>query len=106
MPLYSYTCERCGEFEDWRSMSQWDEPAVCGHCGSSAPRAVSAPNLATMPRNTRIAHARNETAAHEPQVVRKKTHTHDANAHPHRHGGHAHRHARSHGHGRPWMIGH
>ncbi|MDX1423939.1 MAG: FmdB family zinc ribbon protein [Kiloniellales bacterium] len=102
MPLYSYICETCGEFEGWQSMSQSLEPVGCDRCGNLAPRALSAPYLAAMPGNARIAHARNEKAAHEPQVVKKKSHSHDGHAHPHRHGGHG----CSHGHGRPWMIGH
>jgi len=108
MPLYSYICESCGEFEDWQSMALSCEPAVCGQCGSLARRGVAAPRLVTMASNTRIAHDRNEKAAHEPPVVRKENHKHDGDSHPHRHGGHgcSHGHSHSHGHGRPWMIGH
>ena len=39
MPLYSYICETCGEFEGWQSMSQSLEPVGCDRCGNLAPRA-------------------------------------------------------------------
>jgi len=104
MPIYAYDCEGCGSFTDWQSMSQAAEPAACPQCASLAPRTVSAPFIANMNPNNRIAHQRNEKSAHEPQEVVGKQghHGHKGHSHPHRHGTHGH----SHGHGRPWMIGH
>ena len=106
MPVYSYDCTRCGEFEDWRSMSEASDPSACPDCGALAPRAISAPNLATMPRNNRIAHERNEKSADEPRVMSREQHqrmgrtrSHDH----HHHNGKAHAHRSN---GRPWMVGH
>ena len=106
MPLYDYACDRCGPFSDWRPMREAADPADCPGCGGTAPRMVSAPFVARMNPHDRVAHQRNEKSAHEPGVVRKKTHDRDPDAHPHRHGGHAHGLGHSHGRGRPWMIGH
>ena len=108
MPLYSYDCTHCGEFEDWRSMSEAGDPSTCPDCGDLAPRAVSAPNLATTPRNNRVAHERNEKSAHEPRFVSKeeqKATGRKRSGHDHHHHGHGHSHAHG-SSGRPWMIGH
>jgi len=104
MPLYDYHCSRCGDFRAWRRMSEAGDPADCPTCDASASRAVVAPNLALMNPHNRIAHQRNETSAHEPQVVSRPRQVDHAHRHNHGHGQHHH-----HGHGvgsRPWMIGH
>ena len=42
MPLYEYTCPKCGlKFEKLRSMSQCDQDMECPHCHSSATRVLS-----------------------------------------------------------------
>ncbi|WP_299627010.1 zinc ribbon domain-containing protein [Pelagibius sp.] len=108
MPLYNYDCAQCGEFDDWRSMSEASEPSVCPDCGDLAPRAVSAPNLAMMPRHNRIAHERNEKSAHEPRFMSKAEQQaigRKRSGHDHHHHGHGHGHAHG-SSGRPWMIGH
>lgn len=105
MPLYSYDCESCGPFTDWRSMSEAAAPVDCPNCQAPAPRAVSSPFLANMDPGNRIAHQRNEKSAHEPRIEAREKGGHSAHKghkHPHRHGCGGH----SHGHGRPWMIGH
>ena len=114
MPLYDYACERCGEFRDWRSMSQCSDPAICPVCGGVAPRIVSAPYIANMNPNSRIAHQRNEKSADAPEVMNGKEmdrlgakRAGARGGHDHAHGHHGHAHRRGHGHsGRPWMIGH
>lgn len=112
MPLYNFTCESCGEFTEWRQMSCCGDPVACPECGNLAPRAVSAPFIRNMPRNTRIAHERNEKSAHEPRVMsraeldkigRKRSEAPGHHHRGHHHGGqHHHQHRSS----RPWMIGH
>jgi putative FmdB family regulatory protein len=120
VPLYTYVCDACGEFSDWQSMSRSQEPTPCPHCGESAARAVCAPSLALMPQSNRIAHSRNERAAHEPMVMSRKQ-LHGSGRKrvglPGCHHGRGHGHGRSHDHShhgglqvhrsdRPWMIGH
>ncbi|MBW7851641.1 MAG: zinc ribbon domain-containing protein [Rhodospirillales bacterium] len=114
MPLYDYECPVCGPFREWRAMSASAEPAPCPTCAREAARSVSVPMLAMLPRNTRIAHERNERSAHEPRVMRREDLPAEPGHHHHHHGGrvdeerrrkqfgHVHE-ARSH---RPWMVGH
>src|SRR5271154_3885945 len=83
MPLYPYTCKRCGDFQTWRSMSACDRPAACPRCGMLSRRAVAAPIILGMDPNMRKAHMRNEKSAHEPRVVRKES-SHHGHAHGHR----------------------
>ena len=84
----------------------------CPDCGKPAPRGISAPFIANMDPNNRIAHQRNEKSANEPRVAFGQP------------GGHRHRHGHDHGHNhgarrntglgeglhnthsRPWSIGH
>jgi putative FmdB family regulatory protein len=105
MPLYPYTCDSCGDFQDWQSMTACDQPAACPRCGTMSRRAVTAPTILGMDARIRNAHMRNEKSAHEPRVVRAddwKPHGH----HPHAHGatdGHG---SQRHQSSRPWMIGH
>ncbi len=109
MPLYDYSCEHCGPFRAWHSMSKCQAPSDCPTCGDLGPRAVTAPFIADMNPNSRVAHQRNEKSADEPQVMshgrlndlgskRSRAPGH----HHHGHGGHGHPHHS----GRPWMIGH
>ncbi len=99
MPIYEYNCSECGPFTELRRMDECAMPAPCPSCQSDAPRIVSAPRLAIMGRNNRIAWERNEKSAHEPRHA--KSHQHD---HGH---AHEHKHVHKHSHrGRPWMLGH
>lgn len=68
MPNYEYECQTCGTFTEFRPISQRDLPACCAICDASAPRAVSAPNLAVMSPLHRMAASRNERSQHEPRV--------------------------------------
>lgn len=110
MPLYNYTCDQCGPFEQWQSMSQSSAPNNCIQCGASSERAVSTPALALMPATQRLAHSRNEKSADRPEVVNKPKNITAEQGHGKSTGcGHTHQHhAHSHDHGpsRPWMIGH
>lgn len=101
MPLYNYACKDCGPFSDWRSMSQAADPASCPGCDGLAPRTISAPFLANMDPNNRVAHQRNEKGAHEPQMAsRKQLDRQGGKPGIHSHAGHKHPATR------PWMIGH
>lgn len=72
MPLYTYSCDACGPFEDWNSMSEAGQSACCPECAATAPRAVSMPRLSTMNGTLRRALARSEGTASEPKVVSRE----------------------------------
>lgn len=97
MPLYDYTCVRCGDFREWRSLAESADAVPCPSCALPAPRAVSAPYLRRLDRGTRIAHEHNERSAHEPRVVRREA------LESGRYGRRRHSHSTAR---RPWMIGH
>jgi putative FmdB family regulatory protein len=105
MPLYDYHCESCGPFRRFRSIAERAAPLDCEECGAPAARTLTAPQLNLMSGNNRIAEARNEKSAHEPDVVAmvgqgsKPDPVPKKPAAAHRHAGHAHAH-------RPWMLGH
>jgi putative FmdB family regulatory protein len=68
MPTYDYACADCGGFDAFRSLAQRNDPAVCPDCGADSPRVfVSAPRLACLSGDTRVAMDRNEKARHEPR---------------------------------------
>lgn len=71
MPIYEFSCRRCGTFSLLRTMAQRDAPAVCPTCRQAAARQVTAPNLSLMPAVTRTAMARNEKSRHEPGVLNR-----------------------------------
>ncbi len=109
MPLYDYACEGCGPFRDWQPMSAASAPVECPTCGVPAPRAITAPYIANMNPNSRIAHQRNEMSADAPEVMSRKEMdrlgTKRAGARGRHHHAHGHRHGHGHS-GRPWVIGH
>ncbi len=45
MPLYEYRCQTCGEFEFWRSLSEYNKPMPCPDCSIEATKIISAPNI-------------------------------------------------------------
>jgi putative FmdB family regulatory protein len=99
MPLYEYACPQCGPFTELLTLRAYTPTHACPECGGHAPRVISAPHLATLPRATRVALERNERAAHEPQRGTKSApaqngHTCTPKC----------RHQK--GVNRPWMLGH
>ena len=100
MPLYEYICRDCGPFTEIEKMARASEPMPCPSCEQLAPRGISAPFLANMDPNNRVAHQRNEKSSHEPKVGKPTKHDHS------HHHGHSHRKAHGHKGSRPWMIGH
>jgi putative FmdB family regulatory protein len=102
MPLYEYDCQRHGVFETLHSMHDAALPERCPSCGSEAPRVLSAPRLACVTPNERIARDRNEKSRHEPRVSKKAS-----NGQSNAKGGKRDRPALRSSHGaRPWAIGH
>lgn len=102
MPVYTYRCADCGDFDRIEPMAAAGEPRPCGTCGQPSPGVITAPRLGLMGREQRHAHATNERSRHEPRVSRPggcgHDHAHDTGARqaPRRASGPA----------RPWMLGH
>ncbi len=68
MPTYDYDCQACGGFDAFRPMAQRNDPADCPRCGSAASRVfATAPRLALLASDTRVAMDTNERARHEPK---------------------------------------
>lgn len=72
MPLYEYDCGKHGVFETMHSMHDAEQPERCPSCGASSPRVLSAPRLACVSKNERIARERNEKSRHEPRQAKQK----------------------------------
>ncbi|AHJ65718.1 FmdB family zinc ribbon protein [Granulibacter bethesdensis] len=71
MPVYDYHCESCGVFTVMRPMSEFEQPACCPDCGTSAPRVLlTAPSFAAMDSARRTAFATNERSVHAPRRSR------------------------------------
>ena len=67
MPVYEYLCDSCGPFTSLRPMAEYEAPHECPECGLQAPRVLmTAPNLASMNPQRRVAIAINERSAHAP----------------------------------------
>jgi putative FmdB family regulatory protein len=45
MPLYEYRCDRCGEFDAWRTIAELDASMHCPLCERVAKRIFSPPNI-------------------------------------------------------------
>lgn len=69
MPLYQFRCELCGPFDIWAHIGEHDEPVACPQCRSEAMRLFTPPNLARVSAALRDALSREETSAHDPDVV-------------------------------------
>jgi len=68
MALYEYECPSCGDFTQWRPMSESRLPAECPQCHAAAKRVFSPPFLALMSPVSRQASVRNEQSMHAPRV--------------------------------------
>jgi len=69
MPLYEYRCESCGEFEAWRSMSEYNAPINCTDCNQIAIKIFSVPNV-NLNSGSLSAIARSQSS--EPRLVKQK----------------------------------
>ncbi|GAB4546627.1 MAG: hypothetical protein Tsb0014_41200 [Pleurocapsa sp.] len=68
MPLYEYRCDSCGEFEAWRSLSEYNAPMNCPQCDRNAPKIFSAPNV-NLNSGSLSKIARNSS---EPRLVKRE----------------------------------
>ncbi|MDP9485233.1 MAG: zinc ribbon domain-containing protein [Actinomycetota bacterium] len=94
VPVYDFGCERCGPFEQRRSLAEAGDPMACPSCGKEARRVYSMPNTRRMPVGLSKAMDRSEKSAYEPEVVRRPV------------GGTTSGKKHQHSHGRPWALGH
>lgn len=69
MPLYAFSCERCGDFTAWRRLEECAKPAYCPTCDGQAQRLFTPPNLQRTPPALRQALEVEEKSGHEPEVV-------------------------------------
>lgn len=103
MPIYDYHCSDCDiEFTELRPMARCTEPAACPRCRGGAQRFITAPRLATLRPEARLAHQTNERSAHEPRVSR----AHQCGAGCAHHSDKPSQLRQSGTSKRPWMIGH
>ncbi|WP_250124613.1 zinc ribbon domain-containing protein [Chroococcidiopsis sp. CCMEE 29] len=86
MPLYEFRCDRCGVFEQWRTMADSSNPAACPSCQATAKRIFSPP--AVLSGSLRL-----KKENPEPQLVKRDQEPERPRV-------------RSHTDGRPWMISH
>ena len=56
MPLYDYRCVSCGDFREFRPMTESSISRVCPVCGAPSERVLVAPFLAAKDPNSPIAH--------------------------------------------------
>jgi putative FmdB family regulatory protein len=89
MPLYEFRCPACGIFDEWRSMIDRSQPAICPSCQQSANRIMSIPGIQL---NGAIRLKKGENP--EPKLVKKPEFDPEKRPRPQSHGG------------RPWMINH
>ena len=69
MPVYAFSCERCGGFDAWRPVAEAAAALACPNCGTSARRCFTPPGVARTPAPLRLARDREARSAHEPDVV-------------------------------------
>lgn len=93
MPVYGFTCDRCGPFEVTRSMRDASAPARCPSCAGEARRVFHPPGLALLSAPVRTALDREERSAHEPEVTARKR-------------GRPLHHGHAHGAAPPWVLSH
>jgi putative FmdB family regulatory protein len=71
MPFYPFTCESCGGFEEWRSMSEATRQAYCPVCQRPARRIYTPPSLVRTSSELRRVLGYEEKSAHEPEMGRE-----------------------------------
>ena len=69
MPLYEYRCDRCGEFEAWRSLADYNAPMNCPNCEGTAQKIFSVPNI-NLNSGSLSSLARSQSS--EPRLIKQK----------------------------------
>ena len=84
MPVYDYKCQEHGLFYELATIEESDQPKPCPHCQQLCARViVIAPDVLTMDKEKKHAHAVNEKNQHEPTFSTKARRQDD---HQHKHG--------------------
>ena len=89
MPLYEFRCEKCGLFEEWRTIAEVSNPIICPDCQSVAKRIFSPPGV-MLSSSLRL---RQENS--QPQII-KCSQEQEKTVPKYK----------SYNNGRPWMISH
>jgi putative FmdB family regulatory protein len=71
VPVYAFSCERCGPFDVWRPLSEATRRAHCPTCRKPGRRVYTPPGLVKTPAPVRKAREFEEKSAHEPEVARE-----------------------------------
>jgi putative FmdB family regulatory protein len=72
MPVYVFSCRKCGPFELSRPMAKAGDAACCPTCLWEARRVFTPPSLPPLATPVRRALHAEEESAHEPRVVSQK----------------------------------
>ena len=59
MPLYDYRCVSCGDFREFRPMTESSASQMCPACGAPSERVIAAPFFAAKNPNGSNAHRGN-----------------------------------------------
>ena len=86
MPLYEFRCDRCGPFDQWRTMAESSNPAYCPSCQETGKRIFSPPAVLSSSLQLKRENS-------EPQLVKRDQEPKTPRL-------------QSHAGGRPWMISH
>lgn len=91
MPVYEFRCESCGNFEQFRRMSEASQPMLCPTCNGEAKRIYSiAGMMLSSSLKSRISGSTEPRIIHRPENQKSGKQQHYCNANS----------------GRPWMISH
>ena len=60
MPLYDYRCVICGDFREYRPMTESSTSRLCPVCGALSEKVIAAPFLAGKDPNTQNLQRRND----------------------------------------------
>ncbi|MGK7875229.1 MAG: FmdB family zinc ribbon protein [Xenococcaceae cyanobacterium] len=91
MPLYEFRCDKCGDFEQWRTLAQAGTPMHCPNCEAVVKRIFSPPRVNLNSGSVRLRSGEGK----EPRLVKCSQDREPAKP--------RYTQKRS---GRPWMISH
>ncbi len=72
MPVYAFSCDKCGPFDVSRPMASAGEAARCPACHQQARRVFTPPGLRRLATPVRRALESEEASSAEPRVVTQK----------------------------------
>ncbi|WP_091642137.1 zinc ribbon domain-containing protein [Aquisalimonas asiatica] len=105
MPVYTYRCPSCGDFDALVPSSSCRDDQACIQCCTPSPRVITATHLATLSQSRRHAHETNERSQHAPSCRCCSGHQNSPSS-PDRSGASETPPIRTTRPKRPWMLGH